>query len=104
MFTKSLIFFFFFTIISNCSYAIDKIPNSYAEFVAGISLLTTVKQNLTVTKRLYQFESLGKVTGLSPEEVQTFLLTLKNNPEKGKRLYDQMNQLNATSLNDTTTR
>lgn len=75
----------------------------FAEFIAGISLLTTVKNSLPSPVQLQRFATLEKVTGVRPEEARTFLQTLRDDPEKGKQLYDRMNRL-YSARSDTTTR
>ena len=68
----------------------------YAEYVAGVSLLTTVKSRLKESDRLLRFRQLGELTGLGPDSAVTFLASLRNHPEKGKELSLRMNRIYET--------
>jgi hypothetical protein len=103
LFTKCTLFFLVVGVVGSCTSAIGEVRDPYAEYIAGISLLTAVKQNQTESKRLRQFEALGQLTGLHPQEVQAFLMSLKDDPKKGKQLYERMNRLNQNKAADTTT-
>lgn len=72
----------------------------YAEYVAGISLLTTVKNRFTRSERLGKFRQLEEITGLGLDSVLPYLASLRDAPEKGKDLSLRMNRLYETK-NDT---
>ncbi len=74
--------------------------DQYAEYVAGISLLTTVKNRFTQSERLGKFRQLEEITGLGQDSVLPYLASLRDAPEKGKDLSLRMNRLYETK-NDT---
>jgi hypothetical protein len=66
----------------------DVLP--YAHFIAGVSLLKTAPSLNKPDRQVLFFRKLQKVTGLQTGEVLTFMTSIRDDPEKGKLLYDSM--------------
>ena len=69
---------------------------SFAEYIAGVSLLASAKKSMAVSVQMHRFEQLKKLTGLNSEKVKAYLLSIRDNPEKGKQLYERMTRLYVT--------
>ncbi|MBN1308590.1 MAG: hypothetical protein JXA18_11770 [Chitinispirillaceae bacterium] len=64
----------------------------YAEFIAGCSLLRIAPIARHASRQAAAYRALGKITDLSAGEVCAFLESIRNDPKKGKELYDIMQQ------------
>ncbi len=66
----------------------DLLP--YAHFIAGVSLLKTAPSLNKPDRQVLFFRKLQAVTGLQTDEVLAFMTSIRDDPEKGKLLYDMM--------------
>ncbi|MBN1576238.1 MAG: hypothetical protein JW913_06800 [Chitinispirillaceae bacterium] len=87
---------FIFTLCIAADRSNDLVP--YAEFIAGCSLLRTAPVARYQGGRAACFRRLKKITGLPTNEVLAFLEGIRNDPKKGKEMYDIMQQTFSSSL------
>jgi hypothetical protein len=65
----------------------------YAQYIAGISLLQYRPLNLNHDKQAVQLRKLQVVSGVTAQEVIAYLESIKNKPEKGLQLDEEMQRI-----------
>lgn len=65
----------------------------YAQYIAGISLLQYRPLKLNHDKQAVQLRKLQVVSGVTAQEVVAYLESIKNKPEKGLQLNEEMQHI-----------
>jgi hypothetical protein len=67
----------------------------YAQYICGLSLLQyqSVGTKDTVTAKAGKLRKLQAVTGVTANQVAVYLESIKEKPEKGQQLYEEMQRI-----------
>ena len=65
----------------------------YAEFIAGCLLLQRTSMSRDPAGQASSYRQLRTITGISIDKMLAFLERIRNDPKKGKELYDVMQRV-----------